>query len=143
VRFEGGCHCGDLRVLLDTEVAPERTAVRLCQCGFCRRHGARAATDPAGHLTITIAAGARPSRYAFGLATAEFLVCARCGVFVAAVMSDGDRRFATLNLNALDRRAEFPAGAPVDYEGEDAAARVARRRERWTPATLREERASQ
>lgn len=137
--FEGGCHCGALKLHYQTEIPPECTEVRLCQCSFCRKHNARAATDPGGRLAVAIAPGAEPSRYVFGLGTAEFLVCTRCGVYVAAVMTDGDRRYATVNLNALERAAEFPAGSPVAYDAEDAAARIARRRARWTPATVRGE----
>lgn len=132
----GGCHCGDLRVRYETQIPPERTEVRLCQCSFCRKHAVRAATDPSGHLTVEIAAGAALSRYLFGLRTSEFLVCARCGVYVAAVTEVDGARYATLNVNALERWAEFPAGTPRVYEGEDAAARRARRQGRWTPATV-------
>jgi hypothetical protein len=135
--FEGGCHCGELALRYESAIPPERAAVRLCMCSFCRKHGARATTDPDGHLTIEIAPGAQPSRYVFGLRTSEFLVCARCGVFVAAVMLDGERTYATVNVNALARAAEYGAGSPIEYDAEDAAARIARRRQRWTPATVR------
>ena len=137
--LEGSCHCGELKIRYQTAIPPEHTEVRLCQCSFCRKHGARAATDPQGHLDIEIAAGAQPSRYQFGLRTSEFLICARCGVYVAAVLLDGERHLATVNLNALLRAAEFPAGSPVEYDAEDAASRIARRRARWTPATVRGE----
>jgi hypothetical protein len=39
----------------------------------------------------------------------------------------------------LERRQAFTrAPAPVQYDAEDAAARIARRRRAWTPATVRE-----
>jgi hypothetical protein len=133
----GGCHCGNLQVRFETAIAPEETAVRVCQCSFCRRHGARAATDPDGHLSVEIRDRERLSRYSFALRTADFLICATCGVFVAAVMEADGQTVATLNVNALDERARFPPGAPMSYEGEDAAGRIARRRARWTPATVR------
>jgi hypothetical protein len=135
--YAGSCHCGNVRVRFDTEIPAERIDVRQCGCSFCRRHGARTATDPAGHVAVDVADGSALSRYGFGLGTAEFMVCARCGVYVAAILFATDETaFATVNLNALDERARFGPGRPVDFEGEDAPARIARRKARWTPARL-------
>ena len=82
------------------------------------------------------------SRYRFGLKSADFLVCARCGVYVGAFMPEaegGVGGLAVLNLNALDERARFVQPAqPMDYDGEDLESRLARRRARWTPAELHE-----
>ncbi len=133
--FPGSCHCGNVRVRFDTDIAPEQIGVRACQCSFCRRHGARAATDPNGHVAIEVDDPSALSRYAFGLRTADFLVCARCGVFVAAVCFTDDKAYATVNLNALDDRARFGPGTPVDLEGEDVSGRIARRKAKWTPAS--------
>jgi hypothetical protein len=132
----GGCHCGNLRVAFETRIAPEDLEVRTCQCTFCVRIHQRSATDPKGHLTVEIHDPDRVSWYRFGLSTSDFLVCARCGCFVAAVMPDGDRTYATLNVNMLDERARFGPGVPVSFDAEDADARVARRRAKWTPATV-------
>ena len=80
-------------------------------------------------------------RYRFGLETADFLVCTRCGIYVAAVMTEGARCWATVNVNILDAvdRLTQPA-TPVTYEGESAPERAARRKARWTPAVIVEER---
>jgi hypothetical protein len=133
--FKGGCHCGNLTVAYGTVVAPEATEVRLCTCAFCRKHGARSISDPDGRIRFAARDPALVSRYRFGLGTADFLVCAVCGVYVGALMPDGDRAFAIANANCLDEAARFtrPA-ARKDYSAEDAAARVARRRRRWMPA---------
>jgi hypothetical protein len=133
----GSCHCGNVRMRFDTEIPPEQIEVRACQCTFCRRHGARAATDPAGHLAIEVADPSVLSRYSFGLGTAEFLVCARCGVFAAAILFGEDAAYATVNVNALDDRARFGPGTPVDYDADDVPGRVARRKAKWTPASLK------
>jgi hypothetical protein len=56
-------------------------------------------------------------------------------VYVAAVVSEGEATWAIVNLNALDARDRFTRPAiPVSYEDEDADARRARRKRRWTPA---------
>jgi hypothetical protein len=75
------------------------------------------------------------SRYRWGLATADFLVCRRCGVYLGAVLSEGGRSWATLNVNAFDDQEPFRREAQaVSYEGETAAQRIARRKAAWTPA---------
>lgn len=135
--YRGGCHCGAADVVFETEAAPDTLVLRACQCSFCRRHGARTVTDPGGHLRISWCNPAAAVHYRFGLRTADFLLCGHCGVYIAAVIADGDKHFATLNVNTLGAGATFAETAePVSYDGETAAERMARRRLRWTPTTL-------
>ncbi|MFM9885251.1 MAG: GFA family protein [Burkholderiales bacterium] len=136
--LEGGCHCGNVRVIYRTAVAPEDAKPRACQCSFCRKHNTRAVSDPSGSLTITVGDGAALSRYRFGLGSAEFLICRTCGVYTAAYMADPDDRhgYATLMANALDAQGRYPLATPTVYDGEGEADRRERRRRRWTPATL-------
>jgi hypothetical protein len=139
MRFDGRCHCGNIEVALETEEPPESLQLRECGCTFCRRHGATAVTDPAGLLELRLRDPREVSRYRFGLRTSDFLVCRTCGVFVAAVCTIEGATYATLNANVLERRQAFTrAPVPVQYDVEDAAARIARRRRAWTPATVRE-----
>ena len=79
------------------------------------------------------------SRYRFALNAADFLICRACGVYVAAFMPDGDDGgFATLMVNVLDDHARYVrAPTAVEYGQEDERGRRQRRREKWTPATLR------
>ena len=137
VSYRGGCHCGNVRVLFETRRPAGELPVRACQCSFCRAHGARTASDPKARLSISIADASRLSRYRFALRTADYLVCARCGVYLAAVLEADGKLFATLNVNVLDERDAFTAAAePVAYDGETAESRIARRRRQWTPTTL-------
>jgi hypothetical protein len=120
-----------------SELAPAATEVRACQCGFCRRHGARAVSDPAGRAVIE-ASEAALIRYRFGLGTADYLLCANCGVYLAAVMTEGDRSWSVIVVHVLDDAESFSRPAvPMVYDAEDEAARRARRRARWTPTELR------
>ncbi len=136
--LQGGCHCGNIGIVYRTEVSPAATKVRACQCSLCRKHAARAVSDPEGQAEITVRDAAALRRYRFALGTAEFFICKRCGVYVAAVMTEGDQIFATLIVNALDAPERFSDPAtPVDYDAEDATARRRRRRKKWTPATVR------
>ncbi len=139
MRFDGRCHCGNIEVALQTAQPPEALQLRECGCTFCRRHGATAVSDPAGSLEVRLHDPREVSRYRFGLRTSDFLVCRICGVFVAAVCTVEGETYATLNANVLERREAFTrAPVPVQYDAEDPAARLARRRRAWTPATLRE-----
>jgi hypothetical protein len=136
MQHAGGCHCGAIRVRLESERPASELPIRVCRCGFCSKHRPRFTSDPAGHVTIELASEAAVSRYRFGLRLADFLICRSCGVFVAAYEPDGR---AVLNLDVLDDARDFsaPATAFADYDREDAAQRSARRARSWTPATVR------
>jgi hypothetical protein len=117
--------------------APETLSVRECQCTFCRKQGARNTSDPNGHTRIVAERGAL-IRYRFALGTADFLICARCGVYVGCSLDD---QFFSINTRALDdadaARLTSPP-QPMDFGAEDAAGRIDRRRQKWTPATVEE-----
>lgn len=139
VVLTGHCHCGNIRVGFETRYTPADLPLRVCQCSFCRAHGAVAATDPRGRLTITVNKAEQLTRYRFGLGITDFLVCANCGVFVAALMEIDGRHYASLNTNTLELRAQLHhLPQPVDYSGETAVARRARRERHWTPADFRQ-----
>ena len=135
--YAGGCHCGRFRIEFTTERAPAEFTPRADGCGFCRRHNAAAIADAEGALVVRAPAGA-PEPYRFGLNITDFHVCDRCGVWVAATWADADgRTYGVVNVPALDDRAAFAAQAvEVDFDGEDVAAREARRRRTWTPAAV-------
>lgn len=128
----GGCHCGALRYALETALPLARLPLRACQCRFCRAHGAVSTSDPAGAVRFEMTAA--PVRYRFGLKTADFLICGRCGIYVGATIADADHAWAILNANTLDEVAALTqAPTPMNYDGEDEQSRMARRKARWTP----------
>jgi len=132
----GGCHCGRIRMTFATALAPGSFVPRRDGCGFCQRHRAMAIADPAGSVVVHLPVDA-PAPYRFGLGITDFHVCDRCGVWVAATWRDGERLYAVVNVPALDARELFDAPpVDVDFDGEDVAAREARRRMHWTPARI-------
>jgi hypothetical protein len=134
---EGRCHCGAIAIVLRTTRPAEDQVLGACQCGFCRKHNARAFSDPRASVTIAVHEPEQLQRYAFGLRTAEALICRRCGVYVAMVLTDGDRAWSTINIDVLDERLSFNRPAEArDFSAEDVASRTARRKERWCPTTL-------
>ncbi len=133
----GGCHCGNLRVVLRLPKAPEEVRLRACGCSFCRAHNTRTASDPNGAVDISADDWALVELYRFGTGTAEFVICKRCGVYIGAVGETAAGMRAVINTNCLDDRAAFTAQPnPTDHEGEAREDRLARRAANWTPATL-------
>lgn len=132
--YSGRCHCGALSYAYETAVPPRNWAVRACQCTFCRAHQALTTSDPAGSLAFQIHDGRRLVRYRFGLRVTDFLLCAECGVYVAAAITTPRGRYGIINVNALQAIPPgIPAPRPMAYEGESESERTARREARWTP----------
>jgi hypothetical protein len=134
----GRCHCGALGYEYRTSRPPSAWTVRACQCSFCRTHGALTTSDPQGSLTYRIENADRLVRYRFGLRTAEFLICAQCGVYLGAVIATPRGQFGIINVNALKPPpAGLPQPQPVSYDGEGELERTVRREARWTPVAGR------
>lgn len=130
----GRCHCGNLELTFESRRQPEELPVREDACSFCRSHAARTTSDPSGRVRIIVHDPDRLSRYRFGLQTADFLVCRRCGVYLAAVLMTEGTSYATVNINAFDSAKRFTQPpASVTYDGETVAERLARRKANWTP----------
>ncbi|QKC97884.1 GFA family protein [Mesorhizobium sp. NZP2298] len=126
----GGCHCGNIRLRFSTELDPSQIEVRACQCSFCIKHGSRAVADPDGRLIVSVGDIERLRKYRFGLRTADYLICADCGVYVAAIA--GDDAKAIVIISAMDDQKAFSREpVPVDFDGESREQREARRRLRW------------
>ena len=137
MKHKGGCHCGALQIEFESAIAPEAMEVRACQCSFCRKHASLAVSDPEGSVRVTLKDSTVVQRYRFGLATADYLLCGRCGVYVSAVIEEAGRHYAIVITNALENAERFsrPPMA-VTYDAEDEAARRARRRAKWTPTEV-------
>jgi len=132
--FRGSCHCGALGFSFQTALAVSQWSVRACQCGFCRAHGARTTSDRTGRLAFCVGEAEALQRYRFGLKTADFLVCRRCGVYIGAQIATPHGAFGIVNtLAMLPLIEELPPATPVDYGSESVSERTERRELRWTP----------
>ena len=67
------------------------------------------------------------ARYRQGSNSAQMLLCARCGVLVAAVLEESGTTWGALNAQALDADPGFAAPTPVSPQRLEADAK----RERW------------
>ena len=132
--IRGSCHCSNITFSLTWAPDPAVIPARACTCSFCQKHGGVWTSNPAGALEVVIDDAARASRYAFGTRTADFHVCARCGAVPVATSRVEGRLYAVVSVNALD--GVDPARlqrAPISFDGEDEASRLARRARGWIP----------
>jgi hypothetical protein len=134
LKFEGGCHCGNLTYVFDASSPIDRLGLRACQCRFCREHGARTVSDPQGEVRITVQDPEKLRRYRFGLKTADFLLCSECGVYIGAVLPEGNSNWMTVNVNTFANPP--PLSHPIvrmNFDDENENTRRNRRKSRWTP----------
>jgi hypothetical protein len=135
MRIDGKCHCGNIRYTLDWPGDGADIAVRACGCTFCTRHGGSWTSHREARLAARIADASLVSRYRFGTRTADFYVCARCGV-VPFVTSEIDQHlYAVVNVNTF---AGIDPGTlarvSTDFDGEDTGDRLGRRKRNWIPS---------
>jgi hypothetical protein len=128
----GRCHCGNISFTLAWEPEPSEIPARACGCSFCTKHGGVWTSCPGGALTVSVKEPARVSSYAFGTQTAEFHVCAQCGVVPVVTSRIDGRLYAVVNVNAfegVDRSLLRPQ--PASFDTETEAVRLARRQRNW------------
>ena len=135
--FQGTCHCGAIGATLVASKPAAELQARACQCGFCTRHGAMTVSDPAGQATFEIDRAAL-TQYQFETRSGTTLLCARCGMYAGVILEDGGKTWSVINVRGL-AVPEFKGrtAEPVVYEGETPEARIARRKQKWTPTELK------
>ena len=96
-RFQGGCHCGDVRFEVELETPLRALA---CDCSRCRRRAFLHLIVPRSALTLHSGREALVE-YRFNTRVARHLFCGRCGVesfYVPRSNPDG----YSVNLRCLD-----------------------------------------
>lgn len=128
----GKCHCGTIAFSLAWEPDPVEIAARACTCSFCVKHGGLWASNPRGRLEMRVSDPLQVRRYAFGTRTAEFHVCARCGVVPVVTSRIDDRLYAVVSVHAFEGiDASLLRRAPVSFDGEGTDSRLERRKRSW------------
>ena len=130
--IRGKCHCGNIGFSLVWEPDPASIPARACGCEFCIKHGGVWTSKPDGLLKITVADTAQLSKYEFGTRTAQFHVCARCGVVPLVTSRIAGHLYAVVSVNAfegVDR--SIIQRSPADFDGEQQGDRLARRQRNW------------
>lgn len=130
--IEGSCHCGNISFGLEWNPDPREIVARACGCSFCTRHGGVWTSNPKGGLSVLLRDRALVSQYRFGTGTAAFHVCSTCGA-VPVVTSDIDgQTYAVVNVNCFTNTGAVAISkAPADFDAEEEAQRLARRKRVW------------
>ena len=132
--IEGRCHCGNIR--FDFDWPSDRTEIpaRTCTCDFCLKHGGRWTSNPEGRVKLCVADSTRVAIYRFGTNTADFHICATCGVVPIVSCELEGKRFAVVNVNTfVNIPPDRLRPTPINFEAEKLESRLSRRRRSWTP----------
>lgn len=129
--IEGLCHCGNISFEFKTVFTPDTLIVRRCQCDFCRAHGAATARDPDGMASIKARESDAVTLYRFGTRTTDFILCAKCGVYIGATVANEQHKYATLNMNITT--LDIKNAGPMACNDELGAIRIAQRIKLFTP----------
>ncbi len=130
--IHGSCHCGNIAFDLGWEADSAGIPARACTCSFCTRHGGVWTSHPGSALKVTVKDAALVSRYAFGTRTAQFHVCARCGVVPVVTSRIDGQLYAVVNVNAFEGvDPTLLQHASASLGGEDRESRLARRKRHW------------
>jgi hypothetical protein len=132
VLIPGRCHCGNISFSLNWEPEPAEIPARACTCTFCTKHGGIWTSCSSGSLRVTVKDAALVSKYAFGTETAQFHICAECGVVPVVTCEIDGRLYAVVSVNAFE--GVDPAlfrRASASFDAEDKDGRLARRKRNW------------
>ena len=128
----GSCHCRNITFELDWTPEPTRIPARACTCSFCVKHGGVWTSCPTGTLTVHLRDRAQVTGYQFGTRTAEFHVCAACGVVPVVTSWIDGHLYAVVSVNAFEGvDPSMLDRAPASFDGEGTDDRLARRQRNW------------
>jgi hypothetical protein len=130
--IHGKCHCGNISFALSWEPDPVEIPSRACDCSFCTKHGGVWTSNPKGALKVEVKDPSLVSKYAFGTRTADFHICARCGIVPVVTSRIDDHLYAVVSVNAFEGAAQsLVRRAPASFDGEGTESRLARRKRNW------------
>lgn len=129
--YQGGCHCGNIRYQLSSDLDWQTLASRKCRCSFCIKHNNRYLSDPQGGLQVVIKDIESARGYRFGQQFADFRVCHRCGVMPLVTAEIDGRCYAVININTLEGIDNRRHSVAVDHDGESLDTRLQQCRENW------------
>jgi hypothetical protein len=130
--IHGKCHCGNIAFSLSWEPDPVEIPARACDCSFCTKHGGVWTSNPKGALEVAVKDPSLVSQYAFGTRTAEFHICARCGIVPVVTSRIDGHLYAVVSVNAFEGGMQsLFRRAPASFDGEGTESRLARRKRNW------------
>lgn len=130
--IKGSCHCRNISFALEWKPDPGEIPARACTCSFCTKHGGVWTSNPSASLRVQVDDASSVSKYAFGTGTAVFHICSRCGVVPVVTSEIDGRLYAVVSVNAFENVARsLLKPAPVSFDEETEASRLARRKRGW------------
>ena len=130
--IHGKCHCGNISFALRWEPDPVEIPARACTCSFCAKHGGLWTSNPDGALRVVVEDPALVGKYTFGTRTAQFHICARCGIVPVVTCLIDDHLYAVVSVNAFeDVEPSLLRRGSANFEGEEKESRLARRKRNW------------
>ncbi len=131
--IQGKCHCGNISFALEWRPAPAVIPARACTCTFCQKHGGVWTSNPAGVLRVRVHEAHAASTYSFGTRTADFHVCARCGVVPVVTSRIDGHLYAVVSINAFENvdPALIERATAATFDAESEERRLARRKRNW------------
>jgi hypothetical protein len=130
--IHGKCHCGNIAFSLTWEPDPVEIPARACTCSFCTKHGGVWTSTPSGALKVVVKDPSLVSEYEFGTRTAQFHICARCGIVPVVTSRIDGNLYAVVSVNAFEGvDPSLLRRTPVNLDVEGKESRLARRKRNW------------
>jgi len=130
--IRGSCHCGNISYEFQWPLEGDQIPVRACSCSFCTKHRGTYTSHPEARLEARVEDASALSRYTFATGTAEFFVCARCGVVPLVTSPIDGTLYAVVNVNTFEPVESLVFETAVaDFDGEETEGRLARRKRTW------------
>lgn len=135
-KLSGGCHCGNLQVEIELSLPPASYAPRVCDCDFCRKHGAAYLSDSQGSFVLRAGEGAEIGIYRQGSGQAEFILCRNCGVLMGVSYRDSGRLYAAVNRQVIENGAHFGDSQTVSPQTLSPEQKTSRWKNAWFSSVI-------
>lgn len=134
IPIEGSCHCRNIQFVLLWPESSTEVPVRECGCTFCRKHSGSWTSHRSAELSVAINDLSSVSKYRFGTKTADFYICATCGVAPFVISELEKRQYAVVNVNTFESSVGLSfSNTSTNFDGEDTGSRLDRRKRNWIP----------
>lgn len=132
MQIKGGCHCGNIRFVLQWPDSDAGIAVRNCSCTFCQKHAGAWTSHRGSALVAQVEEISAVSKYRFGTRSADFYVCATCGIVPFVTSEIDDQLYAVVNVNSFEDVSDLTfTKSSTDFDGEKIGSRLERRKRNW------------
>jgi hypothetical protein len=130
-KLNGQCHCGNINLDMRLSLPSSSIQVRVCDCDFCRKHGAGFISDVHGSLLIRTKDASQLGKYQQGNSVADFLFCKKCGVFVAVTYQSDGHLYSAVNFKTISEDVIFGDAIPVSPKLLSVSEKIDRWKNNW------------